>query len=151
MQVELSNQNNTGRKIAKAAGIGAIVGATVRGGINYVSQKNILKNGDTYIKQMEGETAKRMLFCNPFHKGTQEAADLAKQALQNQLDQVKQFVKNGKVDFGQVAKQAGIGALIAGTTWAGISALIQVFKKQDKEYVQQNAKIFAEELNKAKN
>ena len=131
--MELSNQNNAVRKIATAGGIGAIVGATVRGGLNYVSQKNILKNGDTYIKQMEGEIATQMQFCTPFFKGTKDAADIAKQALQNCLDQARQFVQNGKVNFGQVAKQAGIGALIAGATWASVAALIQLLKKQDKE------------------
>ena len=151
MQVELQNQNNTARKIVTAGGIGAIVGATARGGHNYIEQINILKNGDVYVKQMEGECAKQLEYCTPFFKGTQEAADIAKQALQNNLNKIKEFVSNGKIDFRQVAKQAGIGALIAGATWAGIYALIQLVKKEDKEHVQQNAKILAEELNKAKN
>ena len=149
MSVESVSTNNAGKKVAKAAGIGAIVGASVSGGLNYACQKKILAQGDTYIKQKEGEVTKQMRFCTPFFKGTQEAADIAKQALQNQLEQFKQFVKNGKVNFGQVAKQAGIGALIAGAAWAGLAALIQLFKKQGREYVQQNAKILAEELNNA--
>lgn len=132
MQVELSNRNNVGGKIAKAGGIGAAVGATVIGGLNYASQKHILKNGDVYLKQMEGEVAKQMRFCTPFFRGTQEAADVAKEALQKSLDQFKQFVQNGKVDFKKVATRAGIGALIVGATVAGITGLVQLCKKQDK-------------------
>ena len=133
MQIESISSNNTGKKVAKAAGIGAAVGASVRGGLEYIGQKKILAQGDTYVKQMEGEIARQTTFCNQFFKGTQEAADIAKQGLQNQLEQIKQFVKNGKVNFGQVAKQAGIGAIIAGATWAGIAGLIQLAKKQDRE------------------
>ena len=39
MPVESISSNNAWKKVAKAAGIGAIVGASVRGGLEYAGQK----------------------------------------------------------------------------------------------------------------
>ncbi|MBQ3311060.1 hypothetical protein IJG72_03180 [bacterium] len=150
MQVESVNHNGIGmgKAIALGGGIGAIGGAALVGGAEYLRQKDLLAKGDAYIKSMKGEIAREMEFCTPFHKGTQEAADIAKQALQNKLEQAKQFIKNGKIDFGQVTKRAGIAALILGSVFAALGGILKLAERQDREYVRENAKILAEELNK---
>lgn len=134
MNVNSTNNNvNMATKVAKIGGIGAAVGATIQGVTSYVGQRNILKNGDEYLTRLGGQIANEKTFCKPFFKGTQEAADLAIKNLDKQFDAAKQFIANGKVDFKAVAKRAGVGALVAGATWAGIALIVQLCKKVDSK------------------
>jgi len=131
----LNNQNFTGKNFAKTAGIGALTGCVIKGGREYIKQKAILKNGDLYIKNYESSIALSKRMCNMFSKGIQQASNLAKLELGKKLEQAKEFVKNGKIDYKTIAKNAGAGAIITAGALVGISAICNLIRKHNIEHV----------------
>ena len=128
MQVN-SVKNNTGRNIVKIAGIGALTGGIYKGGKEYLKQRAILKNGDLYLKNYESSIALSKRLCNMFSKGIQQASNLAKQGLAKKLEQAKEFVQNGKMNYKAVAKNATIGAVVTTGALIGISAIINLIRE----------------------
>jgi len=149
MSVNSVSSSNASLNTAKYAGLGAAIGAAYNGGAEYLKQSNILKNGDAFITNLEGEAAKSMKFCTPFFKGTQEASDLAKKVIQDNIDKAKEFVKNGKIDYKSVLKKAGAGAAGAAALWGGIYLLCSALKSVRQNRIKEDAKIIADEFQKA--
>lgn len=149
MSVNGVSSNNRALNTVKYAGLGAAIGAAYNGGAEYLKQSNILKNGDAFITNLEGEAAQRIKFCTSFFKGTQEAADLAKKVIQDDIDKAKEFVKNGKVDYKSVLKRAGAGALGVAALWGSIYLLYSRLNSARQNRIKEDARIIADEFQKA--
>ena len=140
------NNNSTAQTAAKVAGAGAITGAVIQGGNALYCQHKILSKPDEFITTLKGEVEAKKGFNTKFFKGTQEAADLANKQLDEYLQKGIDFAKGGKYDFGAIAKKAGVGAVIAGISWAAIYGIYKVAQHALKG----GAKVVAEGVNEAK-
>lgn len=126
--MELKN-DITRNPIGLGAACGA-AGATAGAAINYIGQKNILKNGDEFLKRSVGQLQSQKKFHNAFFDGTQEAAEQAIKKIDDSIKAIQDYVKGGKVNFKQVGKYAAVfgGAL------ALIGASMGILnKRHDKE------------------
>ena len=93
-----------------AAISGAGIGAVVNGISNFAGQKSLLKNGDVYLKSM-AEAAQQV---------TEPAA---KEVYQKAAEELQTFIKNGKVDFKKVGKNALHGAITFAAFFAGFELI----------------------------
>lgn len=128
----------------KTTAIAGTIGAGASAAANIAVQKSILSRPDEYLTQLKGRIESDRKFNTSFHKGTQEAADLANKKLDECLKKAQQYIAKGKINFSSVAKYAAIGGAIV----AGITGLMAQSAKSHKEELREDARIVADEFKK---
>ncbi len=136
----------TNEQAIKYTATAAAVTGVATGAAEALRQNKIFKNADTFITQAEGAMKTKAMFCNPFHMGTQEAANLALKNLQDNFEKFKNFALSKKFDFKSIGKAGLIGAGIVG----GFTALCCFIYNIGKKELQDDAKIVANEFKTAK-
>mgnify|MGYP003293424816 CR=1 FL=1 len=136
----------TNEQAIKYTATAAAVTGVATGAAEALRQNKIFKNADTFIAQAEGAMKIQARFCNSFHMGTQEAADLALKNLQDNFEKFKNFALSKKFDFRSIGKAGLIGAGIIG----GLTALGCFVYNIGKKELQDDAKIVANEFKDTK-
>ncbi|MBR6164146.1 hypothetical protein IKQ26_09725 [bacterium] len=104
---------------------GAGIGAAINGFQSFSQQKQLLKNGDAFIKNM-----------------TEEIAQITEPELKQQAEKVAQattdFIKAGKINLKAIGINALKGALMFGIVFAGVEVISNAIrnakaKKQAKQ------------------
>ena len=135
-------KNDITRNPAKLSVIGGAAGAATGAAINYIGQKNILKNSDEFLKKTVGQLEGEKKFHGAFFDGTQEAADQAIKKIDDAIKAVQDYVKGGKVNFKQVGKYAAI----AGGALALIGGAIGLANKHVDKEIENSATILSNQL-----
>jgi len=106
-------------KTAIAASIGAVAGAAIQGGQEYVTQSKILKNPKEVLANIGAQIKSVEKYTGDFFSNS-EVNKIEAEKLKGVLKKLEDFISNGKVDFKTVGKRALVGAGIAAAAWGVI-------------------------------
>ena len=95
---------------------GAGIGAALHGFQAFSAQKQILKNGDVYLKEISEKMA-------------EVAEPAVKEQLQGYADKLAKFIEGGKVDLKAIGKSALKGAAMCAAVFAGVELISSAIKK----------------------
>ena len=135
-------KNDITRNPVKLGAVGGTIGLATGAVTNFIKQKNILANGDEFLKKTIGQLETKKKFHNEFFDGTREAADLAIKKIDDAIKAVQDYVKAGKVNF----KQVGKSALITGGILALLCAACGIFNKRSDKEIENQATILSNQL-----
>ena len=144
--VQNNNINNT--TIAKYVGLATTLvgtaGAAIGGVGEYNTQRKALNKPDEFIKSITEKVGLEKRFCTEHIKGSKEKALSEAKKWDKVLEEAKQFIKNGKIDWKKVGKTAlkqgvpmAIGAGVTALFLAGIALAGAKTSKQSEQPVQQ--------------
>ncbi len=134
MSVDGVQGSNVVTNTAVAAGIGA----GVAGGSNYVYQKAILKNPakyikelktrqDTFIKKLTASAKKNKMS----KKDLNEVIKYTEEIFKKPVEYAQNLAKSGKVNWKEVGKRAGIGAVVVAGVYLAYRGVKALFSKKD--------------------